>query len=226
MTGINSQLVHSKEFIKKASILFLTFGTAWVYKYNKTGEVVSNCHKFPDTEFTRSLLSVDEIVESYKLLIDKLKAINSNLKIIFTVSPIRHIKDTLIGNQISKATLVLAIAQLKKQFSCVYYFPSYEICMDDLRDYRFYEKDMIHISESAKQYIWDILEHTFFSQKTLVLLSKLEKLQSALFHKPKDIKTASFKQFINNQIQFIEELENTYSFLDLKLEKSYFQKYL
>ena len=226
LNTINSQITNSKEFIKKSSILFLTFGTAWVYKYNKTWEVVSNCHKFPDSDFTRSLLSVDEIVESYKILIDTLKTINPDLKIIFTVSPIRHIKDTLVGNQISKSTLILAIAKLKELFSHVHYFPSYEICMDDLRDYRFYEKDMIHISEVAKQYIWETVEDTFFSQKTLDILNKIEKLQSALFHRPKNIKSESFKKFINKQLQFINELENNYSFLDLELEKRYFQKYL
>ena len=134
---INKSISIAADNLRKAGYLIVSFGTAWVYKYLKNGNVVSNCHKIPAKEFERYKLDVEDIFVEWANLMNRLNELNPDLKIIFTVSPVRHWKDGAIQNQLSKSTLILAIHQLKQQFENVDYFPSYEIMMDDLRDYRF-----------------------------------------------------------------------------------------
>ncbi len=162
---INLKLEESISFLQKTNFLFITFGSAWVYEYIKTGEIVTNCHKLPASEFTRYRLSVEDIVNSYKELIFSLKLNNPGLHIIFTVSPIRHWKDGAHENNLSKSTLLLAIDTLQKQFDYISYFPAYEILLDELRDYRYYAADMFHPSEVAVDYIWKIFCDCFFLPK-------------------------------------------------------------
>ncbi len=156
--------------IQEANVIIVTFGTAWVYE--REGEVVSNCHKLPEKEFTRRRLTVDEIVAVWQPIIEKF--IGQRKRIIFTVSPIRHKRDGFHENQISKATLLLAIEALQRDFSSfiirgsdgVAYFPAYEIVLDELRDYRFFAEDMIHPSQMAIDYIWERFSDTYFSAAT------------------------------------------------------------
>jgi hypothetical protein len=163
--------------LKNADFLFITFGTAWVYRYKKTGKVVSNCHKIPASEFDRYRLTVDEIVVEYKNLLVEIRKVNPIAMVIFTVSPIRHWKDGAVENQRSKATLLLAIDKILNEFShknCGY-FPAYEIVMDELRDYRFYSDDMIHVSDVAINHIWEIFEENlieYWKFKTYTANSK------------------------------------------------------
>ncbi|GAI96735.1 unnamed protein product, partial [marine sediment metagenome] len=152
LSRINAKITESREFLKKAGFLFITFGTAWVFEWKESGETVSNCHKISALKFNHKLLAVEDILENYKTLIHKLLRFNPQLKIIFTVSPIRHWKDGAEGNQVSKAILLLSAHQLLKKFQSVSYFPAYEIIMDDLRDYRFYSDDMIHLNSVAIDY--------------------------------------------------------------------------
>lgn len=181
---INRTLSESYYFIKEASLLIITLGTAFVYKRKASGKIVSNCHKLPEKEFLRYRLDVDEILEDWNSLIFQLRTVNPGIKILFTVSPIRHWKDGAHENQLSKATLLLAIDKLIKQYSECYYFPSYEIMMDDLRDYRFYADDMLHPSDVAVSYIWEIFSQSFFDKKTISLIEDWRKLQQALNHRP------------------------------------------
>ena len=159
---INDRIEFSSNFLKNANFLFITYGTAWIYSYKKTDQVVSNCHKIPASEFTRSKLTIDEIVEQTSMALLKLWNFNPDIKVVFTVSPIRHWKDGAIENQRSKATLLLAIEKIIDE--CGYerceYFPSYEIAMDELRDYRFYDEDMIHLSNVAVNHIWERVQLT------------------------------------------------------------------
>ncbi len=156
--------------IQEANVIIVTFGTAWVYE--REGEVVSNCHKLPEKEFTRRRLTVDEIVAVWQPIIEKF--IGQRKRIIFTVSPIRHKRDGFHENQISKATLLLAIEALQRDFSSfiirgsdgVAYFPAYEIVLDELRDYRFFTEDMVHPSQMAIDYIWERFSDTYFSAAT------------------------------------------------------------
>lgn len=147
--------------------LLLTWGTTFVYQQRETGRIVSNCHKQPEKLFTRRMLTVDEIVDEYTRFLKELRNQNSTLKVLFTVSPIRHIRDGMHANQLSKATLLLAIEQLQSIFpTTVFYFPSYEIMLDELRDYRFYADDMLHPSPLAVNYLWERFSDVFFSDET------------------------------------------------------------
>ena len=169
---INSRIAYSREFLLKADFLVITFGTSWVYELKETGKVVTNCHKVPAAQFKRFRLEVSEITEVYRELLTELWKFNPNLKVVFTVSPIRHWKDGAVENQVSKATLLLAIDRLLKgpNSKNIAYFPSYELMMDELRDYRFYAEDMIHLSPVAIDYIFERFS------KSLILKNSLKDL--------------------------------------------------
>jgi len=204
LQNINNQLEISSNFIREAKYLFITFGTAWVYKLATTQQTVSNCHKVPAPEFTRELLNIENIVKKYNKIILLLKEINPDLQIIFTLSPVRHLKDGAVENQRSKAILHLSISQLVDSFENCYYFPSYEIMMDELRDYRFYKSDMTHINDIGIEYIWKKFEATFFTQKTLQKIKEAQKLVRNLNHKPKDPDLEEYKNFKEQNLEKIK----------------------
>ncbi len=203
---INNKIKENSDLLETVNVVFITFGTAYVYRYLKTQEIVSNCHKISEKEFEHFALTIEEIVSIYKILLDKLKSKNSNIKIIFTVSPIRHWKDGAHGNQLSKATLHLAIFELQKQFDFVYYYPSYEIIMDDLRDYRFYADNMIHINSQAINYIYQHFRKSFYSDKTKSIEQQVLKLKQAQNHRPFNSETKEHRNFIQKTKQKIEQL--------------------
>lgn len=146
--------------LQEATVVIVTFGTAWVFEQN--GLVVGNCHKLPAEQFTRRRLSADEIEALWRPLITRYP----DKRWLFTVSPIRHIKDGLHENQLSKATLLQAVEAIRNQLSVVSYFPSYEIMLDELRDYRFYAEDLVHPSPVAIQYIWERFTETYCTSQT------------------------------------------------------------
>lgn len=223
---INQRINQSKEFITTADYLFITFGTAWVYLYNKTNKIVSNCHKIPAKEFTRKRLSVHEIVHEYKLLIDKLITINQKLKIIFTVSPVRHWKDGAHGNQLSKATLLLTIDELCQKYDNIAYFPSYEMLMDDLRDYRFYNEDMLHPNDLAVKYIWTKFSDTYFNENTQKLIKHIEKINKAVQHRVINLKSEQYQKFLLSNIKQIKNLNILYPNINFNNELKYFESKL
>ncbi len=159
----------------------------------------------PAPEFTRELLSIENIVKNYNAIISVLKEINPNLQIIFTLSPVRHLKDGAVDNQRSKAILHLSISQLVESFENCYYFPSYEIMMDELRDYRFYKSDMTHINDIGVEYIWKKFEATFFTQKTLQKINQAQKLVRNLNHKPKDEDLDEYQSFKQQNLEKIKQ---------------------
>lgn len=181
---INGRIVDSSRRLAATDLLILTWGTAWVYRHRETGIVVSNCHKFPASDFERQRLEVEEIVERYAALFSRLWALRPGLKVLVTVSPIRHWKDGAHGNQLSKAVLLLAADRLTARFDNVSYFPSYEIVMDELRDYRFYAKDMLHVSEQGVDYIWERFRDLYFSAETLAVMREVDKRNKILNHRP------------------------------------------
>lgn len=220
---INNQIRFSSAYLKNADFLFITFGTAWVFKYNPTGETVSNCHKIPANKFERIRLPVNEIVEIYTLLLDKIWKVNSNLKVIFTVSPVRHWKDGAIENQRSKATLLLAIDEIVKTANNrSAYFPSYEIVMDELRDYRFYAEDMLHISEVAVNHIWERFELALISEKSQVISKEIRRIKTAINHRPYNKFTKEYLRFAQKQLEKLYQIEKEYPVFNLELEKKYF----
>jgi len=182
---INRSFRPAKELLKNAGVLILTWGTSWVYRYKKTGDVVCNCHKIPAKEFTRTQLATSEIIAAYEDLLPQLFEINKNLKIIHTVSPVRHWKDGAHGNQLSKASLLLAGNELQKRFpEQFFYFPSYEIVMDELRDYRYYAEDMIHTSDQTTAYIWEKFQQVLIHGSSMEIIGHLEPLLKMKEHRP------------------------------------------
>lgn len=210
---INDSLSNARSFLKKANYLIITFGTAWVYKFKETESIVSNCHKIPAKEFQRVKLTVEDIFVQWAKLLNRLDDFNPDLKLILTVSPVRHWKDGAVQNQLSKSTLILAINHIKKLFDNVEYFPAYEIMMDDLRDYRFYADDMLHPSKVAVEYIWEQFKSTYFNDETKKILKEVGKIVQAENHRPFNAETESFKKFQENTENKKKELESKYSFL-------------
>ncbi|WP_321370383.1 GSCFA domain-containing protein [uncultured Draconibacterium sp.] len=224
LDDINSRIKSSSAFIKQADFLFLTFGTAWIYRYKKNGKLVSNCHKIPAREFVRERLSVRQILDVYSQLLPKLWEKNPTLKVVFTVSPIRHWKDGAVENQRSKATLILAVDELIQQFGAAKcgYFPSYEIVMDELRDYRFYAEDMLHISDVAVKHIWERFEHALIDAESIAIAKEVVKITNAVKHRPINKKSLEFSKFLISFLKKTGDLEKRHPYLNLKLEKEYF----
>ena len=202
-----------RQFLKTANRLIITLGTANVFVENLSDKVVANCHKVPPQYFHEKKLSVSEIVERLSLVFTKIKTQNTDIQIIITVSPIRHIRDGLLENQRSKATLLLAVEEIVKQFPNMYYFPAYEIMMDDLRDYRFYEADMIHPNSQAIAYIWQFFSETFFSNETKIIAEEVRKVNLMQQHRPLHPDTEGYQQFVDNLKKRTGDLEKKYPYL-------------
>jgi len=215
---INTRLEFASEFIRNAGFLLITFGTSRVFEDQESGLVVSNCHKLPAVRFRHRQLTVDEIVQSYTILIDQLHQLNPGLKIVFTVSPIRHWKDGAHENTISKSILLLAVDAIQKKFEDVFYFPAFEIQMDDLRDYRFYAEDMLHPSGQAVDYIWTLFAEAFMNNGTLELKKNLEQLSADLAHRPLHPKSGEYELFLRNIEKRREKIISQYPFLANRLQ--------
>ena len=225
---INERITGSIEFLRTADFLIITFGTAWVYELKETGKIVSNCHKVSASEFKRFRLGVTEITETYRELLEQIWEINPGLKVIFTVSPIRHWKDGAVENQLSKATLLLVIDQLIRGFGdqVCSYFPSYEIVMDELRDYRFYAEDMLHLSPVATDYIFDRFTKAMVSTESIEVSGQVSKITKAIQHRPFNPQSVEYEKFLRSNLNEISRLESRFSFLDLSKEKEHFNKEL
>ncbi|MDR2886930.1 MAG: GSCFA domain-containing protein [Bacteroidales bacterium] len=209
-------------FLKKASLLFITFGTARVYRLKETGATVSNCHKLPATCFYTELLSVESIADTWKQALDTLSAFNPGLKTVFTISPVRHWKDGAHQNQLSKSVLFLAIDRLLKHSTNPAYFPAYEIQMDDLRDYRFYAGDMLHPSEQAVDYIWEKFSETYFDKATAELQTQVRKITRATAHRTVAGREAENRIFALKILEQIKDITTKTSLIDLSSETDYF----
>ena len=168
--------------VKTAGAIVITFGTAWSYSHASTKKTVGNCHKAPQSLFNKSLSSIDEMFENWKELLSLISKYNPKVKIIFTVSPVRHVKDGLIENNRSKARLIELVNELVSTSDATY-FPSYEILIDELRDYRFYKEDLVHPSKSAVRYIWESFISSLFTAETKSIMNEREQIMSQLNHK-------------------------------------------
>ena len=219
LTLINTSLQQAAAHLKSTRFLLITFGTAWVYKYKKTGKIVSNCHKIPEKEFVRYKLSINEIVERYTVLTNKLQGLNPELKIIYTVSPVRHLKDGADKNQLSKATLIMAVHELLENFGNASYFPSYEIMMDDLRDYRFYNDDMVHPSPLAVEYIWNKFSDATINIDSKKLMQEIHKINQAIEHRPFQPNSESHQKFLKSTLNRIAEIEKKHPTIKFEEEK-------
>lgn len=226
LNKINSVIEKSQNFISRAKFLFITFGTARVYRWETSGKIVSNCHKMPASEFTNELLSTAGIVSMWNSELTKVKSLFPGLKVIFTISPVRHWKDGAHGNQISKSVLFLAVEELLKHPSKPGYFPAYELLIDDLRDYRFYDDDMLHPSSSAINYIWQRFLDCYFDNKTIELQNEVIKITKACRHRFTISSGKKKKEFAGSMLDKIKIIENKIPSIDFSVEKSYFVKIL
>ena len=181
---IGGTRIKVSEQLESATHLFITLGTAFVYRLLENGSIVANCHKQPQKYFSKSLLGLDEMMEGFNAFYQNILLINPGIQVVLTVSPVRHIKDGISQNQLSKSLLNVLCHQLVAAYPEIYYFPAYEIMMDDLRDYRFYKDDMIHPSFMAEEYIWEQFQTAFFNEETKDLIQHVDQIKRNLKHRP------------------------------------------
>lgn len=224
--NMNKRLDQSSELLKETTRLIVTWGSSFVYQLKSNGKVVSNCHKLPEKTFIRQMLTVEEIVADWKVLLFSLWEHNPKTKVLFTVSPIRHWKDGAHGNQLSKATLLIAVDRLKNAFpDRIDYFPAYEIVMDELRDYRFYTEDMLHPSQQAIDYIWERFISSRLTTKSKEILKEWNEIIKAINHKPFQPESEIHKLFIQQTLLKLEQLHEKYPFFDIEKEKEMINNY-
>jgi hypothetical protein len=221
LDSINSDLLEALEFVNGMKYLLVTFGTSYVYFLRENDQPVANCHKIPAKEFENRLLTVDEILQSWSSLITNLLARTPDLKIIFTISPVRHWKDGAVGNQLSKSILNVAVHELLNLYpKQSFYFPSYEIMMDDLRDYRFYADDMLHPSKFAVEYIWEKFKGAFIDSKSARLIGEIEKILTAVNHRPFNPNTPEHRAFVTSILESIKRIRKDYPTLNFSKEET------
>ncbi|TVZ08909.1 GSCFA family protein [Cellulophaga sp. RHA_52] len=214
--NLNAAVTETRQVLTNATHIVVTLGTAWVYKHLELNKVVANCHKVPQKAFNKQLLTVTEIEASLQELISLVKSVNTNAKFIFTVSPVRHIKDGFVENQRSKSHLLTAVhntIELEKNRGDAFYFPSYEIMMDELRDYRFYKEDMVHPSKLAVDYIWEKFSDVWLTKKALETTIKVGAVQRGLEHRPFNSESEEHQKFLKNIQEKITYLQKEYPFI-------------
>jgi len=211
VTNLNQILVETKRQLQEASHIIITYGTSWVYRNIEQNTIVANCHKVPQKQFAKELLSVETIKKSIEKTLSLIQSINPNCDFIFTVSPVRHLKDGFVENQVSKSHLLTAVYHVLKESAT--YFPSYEIMMDELRDYRFYAEDMLHPSQTAIDYIWERLRESTISETAYPTMDAVENIQKALQHRPFNPHSESHKKFESNLQSKIATLVAQYLFM-------------
>lgn len=223
----NNCMTEARTFLHNADVVFITLGTAYVYFLaDNLVQPVCNCHKQKPETFVRRLVSVDEVAAALSDIVSNLSSPNSKLKIVFTVSPIRHWKDGAHGNRLSKSTLHLGIEQVLQKFDCCEYFPSYEILEDELRDYRFYAEDMIHPSPLAEKIIWQRLRDTYINKVCQSQIARVEKFMQSVHHRIFDPTLPATLDFCKKNLVLADVLESEIQGLDLKDEKKYFKKFV
>ncbi len=196
LSNLNDTILYTFKNIQQATHLIITLGTAWVYRFIETDQIVANCHKVPQKKFLKELLSPEVISESLAAIVSLIKTLNRRVEIIFTVSPVRHLKDGFIENSLSKANLISGIHQIADPRNQTHYFPSYEIMIDDLRDYRFYKKDMLHPNETAVDYIWEIFKKTWIKENAFEWMQGVDSIQKGLAHRPINPTSEKHQKFL------------------------------
>jgi hypothetical protein len=225
---INHTIVEAHDFLKSANQLVITLGSAWLYHLTNeaplgNGQVVANNHKGPINWFYKSLMQPIDLLEKLDDLVKRLQTFNPKLHIIFTISPVRHLREGLIENNRSKAVLIHAVHELVSQSNRVDYFPAYEYVMDDLRDYRFYAEDLVHPNFAASGYVWDKLVETYMEPKTQTIMKQIAELQLAMNHKPFFTGSAEHQKFLQSCILKTETLMAAHPALSLQDHLAFFK---
>ena len=200
--------------VSSATHIFITLGTAWVYERMETQQIVANCHKAPQAHFRKVLQSIESIREDLQHIKSVIQTINPKAKLVFTVSPVRHLKDGMIENQRSKARLTTALHDFLDTDKECFYFPSYELLLDDLRDYRFYDRDMLHPNDLAVDYIWNFFQEQFFNQETRFWKDKIASLVLDLKHRPMHENSQSYAK--HRELMFRKQEEIAIKFPQIK----------
>lgn len=220
---MNAKLKHAHLHLKQCNEVIITLGTAFVYRHKELNKIVSNCHKLPSADFTRQMMSVAQVSECLDEIVCLIHDFVPQSRVIFTVSPIRHVSDGLEQNQLSKSVLRVAVGEVVARHSryCEY-FPAYEIMMDDLRDYRFYAADMVHPSDVAIEYIWNTFKATYFDDNTAQMASRCERISKRLAHRPMTDNHDAIERFISETKKIITNLVAEYPYLaDIQHLKDY-----
>ncbi|MGI9543170.1 MAG: GSCFA domain-containing protein [Cyclobacteriaceae bacterium] len=205
---IAEAIARTASYLEKVEWMIFTFGTAYIYRRQDNHQLVANCHKMPDHVFQKELLDIAEILGSFQRFLQLLGKNRLSPKVILTVSPVRHIKTGLVENSLSKSILRLAAQQLMETNDQVAYFPAYEIMMDDLRDYRFYQKDLIHPNEVAQDYIWQKFVEAFFDPPAIKFTENWDKIRQALEHRPFHPESEKHQSFLRNTISLLDSLKD------------------
>jgi len=230
LKSINDSQQQAHDFLKKADWLIITLGSSFSYRLTNNATTaskqgndgVANCHRAPSQWFNKYLLSIDEIISLLDTAYHRLKEFNSKLEIIFTISPVRHIRDGVIENNRSKARLIEAVHHLVNKLPGLYYFPAYELVIDVLRDYRFYDVDMVHPNYPATDFVMEKFRENFIDEESQQLMEEVKKIVLARKHKAFQPETNAHKFFLKTHLTKTNELQSKYSFLDLKDEIDYF----
>lgn len=210
LKNLNGIIVITHSQILALTHCIITYGTSWIYRNKISNEIVANCHKVPQKQFVKQILSVEVIENSIHNSIDLIQKVNPNCNFIFTISPVRHIKDGFVENQRSKSHLINALHSSNFQLLTSSYFPSYEIVMDELRDYRFYTEDMLHPNQVAINYIWERFSENYISEESLKTMKEVEVVQKSFLHRPFNPNSESHQKFLDNLKQKINTLASKY----------------
>jgi hypothetical protein len=223
LAGINESQNKAHVFLQNADWILITLGSAFVYELGNK-EVVANCHKVPTDKFTKRLLQIDETVSALQMMIEKVVSFNPALQIIFTISPVRHLRDGFVENNRSKATLIHSVHQIIEKNSNCFYFPAYELIIDDLRDYRFFAEDLVHPNYAATNYVWEKFIATCVDEPSQQLMKEIAIIFSAKNHKPFNPTSDQHKKFIQTNLEKVKKLQQQYPYINLEEEAAYFMQ--
>ena len=216
LKSLNHLIDSTHQQLNDSTHIIITLGTSWVYRNIENNQIVANCHKVSQKEFIKELLTIEQTEESLKNCISLIQSINPNCNFIFTVSPVRHIKDGFTKNTLSKAHLIAAVHKIIKNNRSVNYFPAYEIMMDELRDYRFYAEDMLHPNQTAIDYIWIQFFENYISETEFGLMNEICSIQKGLQHRPFNPNTESHQKFLNNLKTKMTTIEKKLPFISFE----------
>jgi hypothetical protein len=222
LADINESQTKAHHFLKKADWLLITLGSAFVYELDNK-EVVANCHKVPTDKFVKRLLTAADVFTDLQKTIDKIVAFTPALKIIFTISPVRHLRDGFVENNRSKATLIQVVHQLIEKNNNCFYFPAYELIIDDLRDYRFFAEDMVHPNYAATNYVWEKFIATCIDEPSQQLMKEIAVIVAAKNHKPFNPTSEQHKKFLQTNLEKVKKLQQQFPYLHLKEEETFFK---
>jgi GSCFA family len=228
---INESIQHAHLFLKNAQHIVITLGSAWLYQINQEaplgkGQVVANNHKAPALWFQKELMQPEALKKELQHLIHQLQAFNPSINIVFTISPVRHLREGLVENNKSKAVLIYAVHEVVASEKQVAYFPAYEFVIDDLRDYRFYAEDLVHPNHAASQYVWEKWVETYMSEETQLVMKQVAELEIAKQHKPFFVGSKNHQQFLLQNIDKTKTLLEMHPYLPLASHLDYFKSQL